>query len=126
MESQGFPTSTLFQLIDGRLVRTPRYGENGPDDILPENYALVYSKNVGKPGSSDIMAKVFIIKNGDRKIKEFYSTKYQHNPKFLRENVEIYISNQLSSLPGSSQTTLQLERKRKNNKVKPKRCKCNG
>jgi hypothetical protein len=94
-----------------------------PDEpILPENYALFYPEKVGKLTSPDIKAKIFVIKAGGHKIKEFYSSKYGNVPKFLREAAEKYIFDELTN----GQQTLSVA-ERKKSKVKKSstpNCKC--
>jgi hypothetical protein len=112
------PTSFAYYIMDGQLKRSPRYGSGYEDEVLPGEYALFYPEKVGSVNSKDMVAKVFIIKNNGHEIKEFRSSKYGNNPKYLREAVEGYIKYQLSN----PQQTLSL-RKRKKSKSRIKRCK---
>ena len=111
------PSSMLYTFENGKLKRTERYGQSVSNDPLPANYALFYPEKVGSANTPNMIAKIFVIRGDDRKIKEFYSSKYGNNPKFLREAVESYIKNELSN----PQQTLSLERKRKLKKSKVKR-----
>jgi len=119
-DSVPLPTHMVYFMEDGNLKKSPRYGSGYADITLPDNYALFYTKQTGSIASPNTTAKVFIIKKDDRKIKEFYSSKYGNSPKNLRDVVESYIKEQLSN----PQQTLTVSRKRKSIKPKPKRKTC--
>jgi hypothetical protein len=112
-------SAMLYTLENGRLRRTERYGSSGSDSPLPLNYALFYPEKIGSLNTPNMMAKIFIVRGDDRKIKEFYSSKYGNNPKFFREAVESYIKDELSN----PQQTLSTERKKQIKKSKVKRSK---
>ena len=122
----GIPTSTLYQLKNGELKQTPRYGIGEDAELLPiDNYALVYTKNIGKYGNVDMEAKVIAKINGETKFKLIHSDDPREtDPIFLRRKVENDIFSQLYNAP-SQQTLSRYERKKSTkSKPKPKRCKC--
>ena len=127
--AQGIPTSTLYQLEHGRLKQTPRYGYGEDAELLPtDNYALVYTKNIGKYGNVDMEAKVIAKINGETKFKLIHSDDpLETDPIFLRRKVENDVFSQLYNAP-SQQTLSRYEpnrkKSKKTNKPKPKRCKC--
>lgn len=118
------PISTLYQIVDGNLKRTPRYGVGYDAELLPtENYSLVYTKNVGKYGNVDMEAKIISKINGETEFKLIQSDYGKEGDHIsLRKKVENYIYNLLNS----KQRTLSSYRKKiKNSKSKVKRrCKC--
>lgn len=121
MESTPLPTHMVYFIESGSLKKYPRYGTGYADITLPETYALLYTKQTGSVSSPNTVMKVFVIKQDDKKIKEFYSSKYGNNPKNMREVVEAYIKYELAN----PQQTLATTRKRKQSKIKSKRkCKC--
>lgn len=120
----GVPTSIMYQLENGALKTTPRYG-TGSDDPLPLDYALFYRKKVGRINTEDMMIKIYTFRDGkQQEIKEFYSTKYGNDFPFLKKIVENYILTQLT-MPKNPQQNLSNYRKGKKSRPKPKRkCKC--
>ena len=111
------PTSYAYYYENGKLKSFPRYGIAGEDVSLPGEYALFYTEKVGTSSKNDMIAKIFVIRNGGNVIKEFRSSKYGNNPKFLREAVETYIASQLSN----PQQTLSISRIKKSVSPKSKR-----
>jgi hypothetical protein len=124
----GLPTSTLYELENGVLKRTPRYGVGEDAELLPTgNYALVYTKNIGKYGNTDMEAKVIAKINGETKFKLIHSDDPREtDPIFLRRKVENDILSQLiNATPQQSLSRYTIERKKtKKTKPKSKRCKC--
>jgi hypothetical protein len=124
-DSTSFPTHMAYYIDNGYLKKTPRYGAGYADITLPDNYALVYTKQIGTIASPNTVIKVFIIKkdnNNGNDIKEFYSSKYGNIPKNLREAVEFYIKEQLSN---PQQTLITRKHKLLKSKTKRKmKCKC--
>jgi hypothetical protein len=111
------PTAFAYYVMNGELKRSPRYGSGYEDEVLPGEYALFYPEKVGSANSKDMIAKVFIIKDSGHVIKEFLSSRYGNNPRYLREAVEGYIKQQLVN----PQQTLPTLRKNKRSKSKVKR-----
>jgi len=120
----GVPTSIMYQLENGTLKTTPRYG-TGSDDLLPLDYALFYRKKVGRINTEDVMIKIYTFRDGKQQgIKEFYSTKYGNDFPYLKKIVDNYILTQLT-MPKNPQQSLSNYRKRKKLSQKSKRkCKC--
>lgn len=128
----GPSTSTLYQIVNGKLKRTPRYGVGYDAELLPTgNYALVYTKNIGKYGKINMEAKVISKINGETDFKliepDYRSgdTDYDKEQSILnlRQKVEDDVFTQLYNAP-SQQTLSNYRKKHKKLKPKPRRCKC--
>jgi hypothetical protein len=117
----GFPISSIFQLKNGNLIETPRYNT---EPLPTDNYALVYTQNIGKYGKVNMEAKVITKINGESTFKSIYAHQDTPDPiASLRRKVEADIYKQLSSAP-SQKTLSSYMRKNKKSKSKVKRCKC--
>lgn len=114
----GLPGSYIYFIKNGELKLIPHF--QNIEEEIPENYAEVYNKKTGSLTSNDVDIKIFIIRKDGHKIKIFHSWNYGNNPKILKENVEKYITDELTS----GQRTLSEYRKRKLSKPKIKKCRC--
>jgi len=111
----GLPDSYVYFMRNGKLTLLPHF-ENIEGEI-PEKYAQVYNKKTGSVMGRNYDIKIFIISKNGHKIKTFHSYNYGNNPKIVREYVERYITDELTS----GQTSLGEFRKKTKKKAKIKR-----